>query len=261
MLKNDISAIEEQFNQECTVIELKYEYPGYTGIEKYAIVSSLSQKEIETRFPEQARSYSPFLVLDISFLDVRRDYRNNNKKYEMRSIRSESVFGFNDSDTETHHKEIYVPDFVEQWIENYELKEAIKQLTDKERDRFQQIVIQMQQRRPFAVVGSPKGRQHRCHAGSDLCSAYQRDSHPACEHCRHRDRLKDTDGRIRALYHHGKGQRGKESYEGVFKAGEHAVECRHTLQRSDSLTHQHHACHHNAESYQRRCYRFVPLSF
>lgn len=64
MLKNDISAIEEQFNQECTVIELKYEYPGYTGIEKYAIVSSLSQKEIETRFPEQARSYSPFLVLD-----------------------------------------------------------------------------------------------------------------------------------------------------------------------------------------------------
>ena len=116
MLKNDISAIEEQFNQECTVIELKYEYPGYTGIEKYAIVSSLSQKEIETRFPEQARSYSPFLVLDISFLDVRRDYRNNNKKYEMRSIRSESVFGFNDSDTETHHKEIYVPDFVEQWI-------------------------------------------------------------------------------------------------------------------------------------------------
>lgn len=37
MLKNDISAIEEQFNQECTVIELKYEYPGYTGIEKYAI--------------------------------------------------------------------------------------------------------------------------------------------------------------------------------------------------------------------------------
>ena len=122
MLKNDISAIEEQFNQECTVIELKYEYPGYTGIEKYAIVSSLSQKEIETRFPEQARSYSPFLVLDISFLDVRRDYRNNNKKYEMRSIRSESVFGFNDSDTETHHKEIYV--------------EAIKQLTDKERDRL-----------------------------------------------------------------------------------------------------------------------------
>ena len=136
MLKNDISAIEEQFNQECTVIELKYEYPGYTGIEKYAIVSSLSQKEIETRFPEQARSYSPCLVLDISFLDVRRDYRNNNKKYEMRSIRSESVFGFNDSDTETHHKEIYVPDFVEQWIENYELKEAIKQLTDKERDRL-----------------------------------------------------------------------------------------------------------------------------
>ena len=42
MLKNDISAIEEQFNQECTVIELKYEYPGYTGIEKYARSNTMS---------------------------------------------------------------------------------------------------------------------------------------------------------------------------------------------------------------------------
>lgn len=40
------------------------------------------------------------------------------------------------NNTETHHKEISIPDFVEQWIENYELKEAIKKLTDKERERL-----------------------------------------------------------------------------------------------------------------------------
>ena len=34
MEKNNISALEEQFIQECKLINLNYEYPGYTGEEK-----------------------------------------------------------------------------------------------------------------------------------------------------------------------------------------------------------------------------------
>lgn len=35
MEKNNISALEEQFIQECKLINLNYEYPGYTGEEKW----------------------------------------------------------------------------------------------------------------------------------------------------------------------------------------------------------------------------------
>ena len=34
-----ILALEEQFKKDCTIIDLKYEYPNYTGQERYAIVS------------------------------------------------------------------------------------------------------------------------------------------------------------------------------------------------------------------------------
>ena len=33
-----LSALDEQFKYECKVINLSYEYPGYTGKEKWAIL-------------------------------------------------------------------------------------------------------------------------------------------------------------------------------------------------------------------------------
>ena len=123
-------------NENYSVIDLTLEYENWTGTERYAVISDLDQGYIEEMFASELSEYKPYIYMANAFLDIRRDFRNNNKKYEMRSIRSESVFSFEDSDTETHHKEISIPDFVEQWIENYELKEAIKKLTDKERERL-----------------------------------------------------------------------------------------------------------------------------
>ena len=37
---------QEQFKRECRLIDLRYEYYGYVGKEKWAIVSELSEKEI-----------------------------------------------------------------------------------------------------------------------------------------------------------------------------------------------------------------------
>lgn len=123
-------------NEYYSVIDLTVEYDNWSGQEKYAVISDLAQEYIEEMFASELSEYKPYIYMANAFLDIRRDFRNNNKKSEMRSIRSESLFSFEDSDTETHHTEISVPDFVEQWIENYELKEAIKQLTDKERERL-----------------------------------------------------------------------------------------------------------------------------
>ena len=37
---------EELFAKDCKLINLKYEYMGYTGQEKWAIVSELSEQEL-----------------------------------------------------------------------------------------------------------------------------------------------------------------------------------------------------------------------
>ena len=42
----DIDALTEDFKAHCKIIKLGYEYPGYTGIEKYAIVTDLSYAQM-----------------------------------------------------------------------------------------------------------------------------------------------------------------------------------------------------------------------
>ena len=40
------------FKNECKVINLKYEYEGYTGMEQWAIVSELTEKELFEKYPD-----------------------------------------------------------------------------------------------------------------------------------------------------------------------------------------------------------------
>lgn len=41
-----LSAFDAQFKYECKVINLSYEYPGYTGKEKWAIITDLTEKNL-----------------------------------------------------------------------------------------------------------------------------------------------------------------------------------------------------------------------
>ena len=123
-------------NEYYSVIDLTVEYENWTGEERYAVISDLDQEYIETAFASELSAYTPYVFMSSSFLDVRRDFRNNNKKYEMRCLRKESAFGFKDSETEEHHAEITAPDFVDNWIQSYELRQALMTLTENERDRI-----------------------------------------------------------------------------------------------------------------------------
>lgn len=49
-----LSALDEQFKYECKVINLSYEYPGYTGKEKWAIITDLTEKELIEKYDEKA---------------------------------------------------------------------------------------------------------------------------------------------------------------------------------------------------------------
>ena len=56
---------QEQFKKECRIINLRYEYYGYIGNEKWAIVSELTEREIIKKYPEEIKGYTPFVLLSI----------------------------------------------------------------------------------------------------------------------------------------------------------------------------------------------------
>ena len=51
---------EELFAKDCKLINLKYEYNGYTGDERWAIITELSVKELWEKYHLVIERYSPF---------------------------------------------------------------------------------------------------------------------------------------------------------------------------------------------------------
>lgn len=86
-----LSALDEQFKYECKVINLSYEYPGYTGKEKWAIITYLTEKELIEKYDEIISSYKPFILLFSLFGSVRADYIRNEDKFSKRAKRSISM--------------------------------------------------------------------------------------------------------------------------------------------------------------------------
>lgn len=133
-----ISALDEQFYIDCEVIETKYEYPQYTGVEKWIIITDLTEEELNSKYAEQIAPLKPFIVLSRTFGKVRDDYRRNEKKHYMRSVRSCSIFDFSE-DTEAHHPEIASSSLEEDVINNEQiqlLRAAIAQLKPIQRERL-----------------------------------------------------------------------------------------------------------------------------
>lgn len=141
MSNNFISALEEQFNKDCKVINIRYEYEGFSGTERYIIASCLTEKEIWNKYPKQAKLYAPFVRVDLSFIEVRQKYINNEDKFCKRAKRTQDIFNF-DETTAVFHKELLVNDFVlEQINEEKEcellstLYKAFDTLTEKQKSR------------------------------------------------------------------------------------------------------------------------------
>ena len=145
MLNNVISALEEQFKKDCTVIDLKYEYEGYIGTERYLIVSHLSEKEILEVYPEQANKYSPFVKVEASFMSVRQAYIQNEDKFRKRARRTQDIFDF-DERTAMFHRELICQGFgvaeEDEELSQHKLEtekllyQALKVLTKRQKKRL-----------------------------------------------------------------------------------------------------------------------------
>ena len=101
-----LSALDEQFESECKVINLSYEYPGDTGKEKWAIITDLTEKELIEKYDEIISSYKPFILLFSLFGSVRADYIRNEDKCSKRAKRRYKHFAIFREETEEHHTEI-----------------------------------------------------------------------------------------------------------------------------------------------------------
>ena len=138
MKKNIFTAQNEQFYIDCEVVETKYEYPQYTGVEKGIIITNLTEEEMNSKYAEQIAPLKPYIILSRSFGDVRKDFRRNEKKHHMRAVRSGHAFDFSE-ETEEHHTEIATNDLEEDFLyreEIEELRNAIQLLTQTQRERL-----------------------------------------------------------------------------------------------------------------------------
>mgnify|MGYP002649057154 CR=1 FL=1 len=145
MNNNIFTAQNEQFYIDCEVIETKYEYPQYTGVEKWIIITDLTEEELNSRYAEQIAPLRPFIILARSFGEVRNDFRRNEKKHHMRAVRSCSIYDFSE-ETENYHPEIVTYSLEDEILMNEEeqllaqkmelVQAAISQLKPIQRDRL-----------------------------------------------------------------------------------------------------------------------------
>ena len=125
MTKLTLTEQEELFAKDCKLINLRYEYNHYTGNEKWAIVTELTEKELRDKYPDIIKRYTPFVLLSVAQGKVITEYQNIEAKERMRKLRTGHIFDVNDGEFEEHHPELAIePDFVAE----YERKEKYRQL-------------------------------------------------------------------------------------------------------------------------------------
>lgn len=160
MLNNEnvtVQNLKEQFVKECILLDPEKEYPGYTGCEKWFIVTDLSEDEFERKYRVFLFKLRPYLLVDKSFLVARSTYRRNYNKHKMRAYRTEDIFGYVDSTTEIHNKELVVNSlFVEYETREKarEIESALDSLTETQKRR---IIMRFYECRTYEEIAETEG--------------------------------------------------------------------------------------------------------
>ena len=131
----------DRFKAVCSFFRLEDEYPGWTGKEKYGIITELDEPSLLDEFPAIMHALSPYIILDMEFARIRNESLNNDRRHQRNQENSESLFAF-DEETEYHHAELLCPDFSEAFIENEALEYALSCLTEVQRRRVTQYFFQ-----------------------------------------------------------------------------------------------------------------------
>ena len=127
MTKLTLEQQELLFANDCKLINLRYEYHGYTGTEKWAIVTELAEEELWVKYPDVIRRYTPFILLSMAQGEVITEYQNYEARERMRRLLFGHAFDINDGEFEVHHPELAVDtDPIEGQVINRALKKLIQ---------------------------------------------------------------------------------------------------------------------------------------
>ncbi|MBQ9030712.1 MAG: hypothetical protein IJ106_04575 [Parasporobacterium sp.] len=81
---------DEAFKDDCTVINLATEYPGFEGTVKYLILTDLPREELEEKYGNILSGYSPYITWrKTDMLEIKNDFQRNEDKYAKRALRNE----------------------------------------------------------------------------------------------------------------------------------------------------------------------------
>ena len=134
------SALVERFKNECEVINLKNEYPGYMGDIQWAVVTSLSEVALRDKYSELLTPYDPFIVLDEAFRTAQSQFIRNEEKHRWRR-RTGHIFPIDETFDE-HHPECCESFDDDSRFLREELEEAIGRLNEGQQRRIRAFFFQ-----------------------------------------------------------------------------------------------------------------------
>ena len=134
MTKLTLTEQEELFAKDCKLINLRYEYTNYTGKEKWAVVTELTEKKLRKKYPDIIKRYTPFVLLSMAQGEVINESDRNDDKYEKRAKRTLDVYGYEDVISEQFHRELITP-----FADSFEQAEEEQLEIEKEQLRRMEI--------------------------------------------------------------------------------------------------------------------------
>lgn len=134
MKKLTLTEQEQLFAKDCRLINLRYEYRGYTGTEKWSVVTELTEEELWEKYPDLIRHYLPFVLLSVAEGKVIEESWRNDHKHEMRAVRTTDNYCYEDDIFERFHREIIAP-----YIDPIEEAEQEYLEAERERIRLEEI--------------------------------------------------------------------------------------------------------------------------
>ena len=103
--KNLLSEQEIAFENDCKVIDLSLEYPGYTGKENFAIASNLTEEEIWNKYSNIVINVSPFILLSKEHEEIIRDYHREQERLIKSDKRHLDIYGYKEGRSEKYRDE------------------------------------------------------------------------------------------------------------------------------------------------------------
>lgn len=128
-------------NREFKAVNLKYEYPGMVGEAVWAIVSDMSQEELQKQYGRELSGFCPYVVLTLEQGEALQEFHRNEQKHRMRQVRSYDSFAYEEGVTELFHGELVLDDLFEKLTQKEErerIRAALEKLTPVQKRRVVQ---------------------------------------------------------------------------------------------------------------------------